>query len=57
VRRIEPFTIYETDGKAFTVAFRHHDNVIFVSERKLVQSYRSTFKTLEREAIDHVDRA
>ncbi|WIX85752.1 Scr1 family TA system antitoxin-like transcriptional regulator [Amycolatopsis sp. DG1A-15b] len=57
VGRIEPFTIYETHGKGFTVAFRHHDNVIFVSERSLVQSYQSTFKTLEREAIDHVDRA
>ncbi|WP_410575628.1 Scr1 family TA system antitoxin-like transcriptional regulator [Amycolatopsis sp. cmx-4-61] len=57
VRKIEPFTIYETDSKTFTVAFPHHDNVIFVSERNLVQSYRSTFKTLEREAIDHVDRA
>ncbi|MBE8523037.1 helix-turn-helix transcriptional regulator [Amycolatopsis sp. H6(2020)] len=57
VRKIEPFTIYETDSKTFTVAFPHHDNVIFVSERDLVQSYRSTFKTLEREAIDHVDGA
>ncbi|WP_103349661.1 Scr1 family TA system antitoxin-like transcriptional regulator [Amycolatopsis sp. CA-128772] len=56
-RRIEPFTVYETAGKTFTVALRHHDNVIFVNERRLVQSYRSTFKALEREAIDRVDRA
>ncbi|WP_103343812.1 Scr1 family TA system antitoxin-like transcriptional regulator [Amycolatopsis sp. CA-126428] len=57
VRRIEPFTIYETAGKIFTVALRHHDNIIFVTERSLVHSYRSTFQALEQEAIDHADRA
>lgn len=57
ILRTEPFTIYETHSKVFTVAFRHHDNVIFVNEQTVVHSYRSTFKALEQEAIDHVARA
>ncbi|MET8848570.1 Scr1 family TA system antitoxin-like transcriptional regulator [Amycolatopsis sp. NPDC004625] len=56
-RRIEPFTVYETAGKTFTVALRHHDNVIFVNDRSLVQRYRSTFTALEQEAIGHADGA
>ncbi|MFF1612235.1 Scr1 family TA system antitoxin-like transcriptional regulator [Amycolatopsis sp. NPDC058278] len=54
-RTMEPFTIYETAGKTFTVALRHHDNVIFVSERDVVQRYRSRFRSLEREVIDDAD--
>lgn len=57
VGRIEPFTVYETLGKTFTVALHHHDNVIFVNERSLVQNYRTTFTALEQEAIDHAATA
>ncbi|WP_410643253.1 Scr1 family TA system antitoxin-like transcriptional regulator [Amycolatopsis sp. lyj-346] len=46
-----PFTIYETGGKVFTVALRHQDNLIFVSEPDTVQRYRATFKALERESV------
>jgi transcriptional regulator with XRE-family HTH domain len=51
----DPFTIYEGQGKAFTVALRHQDNIIFVSEPDAVQSYRSTFKALERGSVTCAD--
>ncbi len=54
-RTIDPFTIYEGQGSAFTVALRHHDNVIFISESDAVQNYRSTFKALERGSVTCAD--
>ncbi|QKV80693.1 Scr1 family TA system antitoxin-like transcriptional regulator [Amycolatopsis sp. Hca4] len=54
-RTIDPFTIYEGQGSAFTVALRHHDNVIFISESDAVQRYRSTFRALERESVTCAD--
>jgi transcriptional regulator with XRE-family HTH domain len=54
-KAIDPFTIYEGQGKVFTVALQHQDNVIFVSEPDAVQGYRSTFKALERGSVTCAD--
>ncbi|MEU4524760.1 Scr1 family TA system antitoxin-like transcriptional regulator [Amycolatopsis sp. NPDC024027] len=54
-KQTDPFTIYEGRGKVFTVALRHQDNIIFVSEPDAVQSYRSTFKALERRSVTCAD--
>ncbi|MFJ7213582.1 Scr1 family TA system antitoxin-like transcriptional regulator [Amycolatopsis sp. NPDC098790] len=50
---IEPFRIYETAGKVFTVALLHTHNTIFVTEPDAVKRYRSTFRKLEQEAVDY----
>ncbi|MDQ7805570.1 Scr1 family TA system antitoxin-like transcriptional regulator [Amycolatopsis sp. A133] len=52
---IDPFTIYEGQSGAFTVALRHQDNVIFINEPDAVRSYRSTFKALERGSVTCAD--
>lgn len=52
---IEPFTVYETQGKVFTVALRNEANTIFLSNPDIVKHYRSTFTALEREAISCAD--
>jgi transcriptional regulator with XRE-family HTH domain len=54
-KAIDPFTIYEGQGKVFTVALRHQDNIIFVSEPDAVQGYRSTFEPLERGSVACAD--
>ncbi|MGW5715145.1 Scr1 family TA system antitoxin-like transcriptional regulator [Amycolatopsis sp. NPDC003865] len=48
---IEPFTIYDGGGGVFTVALRHHDNLIFVRDPDTVQRYRATFDALVRESL------
>jgi transcriptional regulator with XRE-family HTH domain len=50
---IEPFTIYETDSKIFTVALRHQHSALYLTEPGTVKRYRSTFTALHREAIDY----
>ncbi|WP_410644600.1 Scr1 family TA system antitoxin-like transcriptional regulator [Amycolatopsis sp. lyj-346] len=54
-KTIEAFTIYEGLGNVLTVALRHQDNIIFVSEPDAVQGYRSTFKALERGSVTCAD--
>ncbi|RSM36035.1 XRE family transcriptional regulator [Amycolatopsis balhimycina DSM 5908] len=54
-KAIDPFTIYEGQASAFTVALRHQENVIFINEPDAVQSYRSTFKALERGSVTCAD--
>jgi len=54
-KTIDAFTIYEGQGSAFTIALRHQDNIIFVSEPDAVQGYRSTFKALERGSVTCAD--
>nr|WP_158104137.1 Scr1 family TA system antitoxin-like transcriptional regulator [Amycolatopsis pretoriensis] len=50
---IEPFRIYETAGKVFTVALLHFHNTVFVTEPDAVERYRSTFRKLELDAFEY----
>ncbi|MGW4525002.1 Scr1 family TA system antitoxin-like transcriptional regulator [Amycolatopsis sp. NPDC004378] len=50
---IEPFRIYETEDKVFTVALLHLHSTVFVTEPDAVKRYQSTFRELERDAVEY----
>ncbi|MBE1494087.1 transcriptional regulator with XRE-family HTH domain [Amycolatopsis lexingtonensis] len=47
---IEPFMIYETAEKVFTVVLKHEHATIYLSDPATVAHYRSTFKMLHQKA-------
>ncbi len=48
---IEPFVIYETAEKAFTVVLRHEHSTVYLSDLTTVRRYMSTFDALQRKAV------
>ena len=50
---IEPFMIFEFEDKASTVVLRHQHNAIFLTEHDTVSRYRSTFRSLEKQAAEY----
>jgi transcriptional regulator with XRE-family HTH domain len=51
---IEPFVIYETAEKAFTVVVKHEHATIYLSDPVMVAHYQSTFRGLHRSADDYL---
>ncbi|MGW4526938.1 Scr1 family TA system antitoxin-like transcriptional regulator [Amycolatopsis sp. NPDC004378] len=47
---IEPFMIYETAEKVFTVVLKHEHATIYLSDPATVAGYRATFKALHQKA-------
>jgi hypothetical protein len=50
-RTIEPFVIYETAEKVFTVVLRHEHATIYLSDLATVKRYKATFDALQRKAV------
>ncbi|MGW5722853.1 Scr1 family TA system antitoxin-like transcriptional regulator [Amycolatopsis sp. NPDC003865] len=51
---IDPFVIYETAEKVFTVVLRHEHATVYLSDTTTVKRYRSTFDALQQEAVAYV---
>ncbi|VVJ21501.1 Uncharacterised protein [Amycolatopsis camponoti] len=51
---IEPFAIYETAEKAFTIVVKHEHATIYLSDPAMVKHYWSTFNALQREAVAYL---
>ena len=54
---IEPFVIYETADKAFTVVLRHEHSTIYLSDPTTVKRYRSTFRALQDKSVVYAPAA
>jgi len=51
---IDPFVIYETAAKIFTVVLQHEHTTVYLSDPVTVKRYRSTFGALQGKTVDYL---